>query len=518
MYELDNGPIECLAALSRVLDMANGLGEDKSVLCALFARALAGDAGLSTSEQAAAFQAALLRHLGCTAFAPTEQLLAQDDVRLRRALLHAPSYRAGAPLVALAEANASWLARAGAWLELAADGRQLRARWLSSACDAARLLAADLGCGEPVLGALDEVFEQWDGRGGPAGRAGDAISRPARVAGVAHETLLHWLDGGSAQARERLAAESGRRLDPALAERAARLVTRLDTPDFLALGLRDAAADPLLRLDVPVDRIAAAFGDFADLQSPFLHGHARAVRTLAERMAHSLGLPAPVRGALLLAASLHDIGQVSVPTSLWLQPRPWRPAERERANTHVYVTARSLALARPLANAGRVAAGHHERLDGRGYPTGLAGAGLSAAARLLAVVEQAVGLCEPRPHRPAHSATEAAALLGRQAAGGALDVETVDAAIALITDRPGAATGRGGRPVPELLTERESEVLARLAAGLSNKQIARELGISDRTVQSHAAHVYAKLGVRTRAGATLVAAQRGWVSVAEPGG
>lgn len=512
MYELDNGPLECLAALSLVLDMGNGLGEDKSVLCALFAHQLAGEAGLDAAERAAACHAALLRHLGCTAFAPTEQLLAQDDVRLRHALLLAPSGQAGAPLAALAQANPGWLARASAWLQLATDGRQLRGQWLSSACDAARLLAGEIGCSPATLTALDEVFEQWDGGGGPAAKVADAISRPARVANVAHEAVLFWLAGGSALARERLAAESGRRLDPALALLAASMLDRLDAPGFLPQGLQALATDPQCALTTGLPTVATTFGDFVDLQSPFQQGHARAVRALAERVAEMVGLPAAARDALGLAASLHDLGQVAVPTSLWLQPRPWRPAERERANAHVYLTARTLAQARPLAEAGRIAGGHHEQLNGRGYPAGVGGAGLPIAARILAVAEQACGLREPRPHRPAHANGEAATLLARQAKEGALDGELVDAAIAVFTDGCDGGKGRSGRPPPELLTEREFEVLARLAAGLTNKQIAREMGISDRTVQTHAAHVYAKLGVRTRAGATLVAAQRGWVT------
>jgi HD-GYP domain-containing protein (c-di-GMP phosphodiesterase class II) len=509
MYEIDNGPLECLAALSQALDRGNGLGDDKSVLCAVFARDLADELGLGSGVRRVAGLAALLRHLGCTGFAPSEGLLAQDDIRLRRALMSAPSGQSGSALAALAQANTGWRARAAAGWQLLSEAGSLRAQWLNSACDAARVLAAEIGCPEAVLAALDQVFEQWDGRGGPAALAGEAIHAPARVAGAAHEAVLFWLAGGAGAARERLAAEAGRRLDPVIAARAASLVGRLDQAGYLARGVQALAADPASGLDAPVASVAATFGDFADLQSPFLQGHSRAVAAMAGRLAQALGLPPPVREALGLAAHLHDLGQVAVPTSLWLQPRAWRPAERERANAHVVVTARTLAQARPLAEAGRIAAGHHERLDGQGYPVGAGAAGLGAAARVLAVAEQACGLCEPRPQRPAHAPAAAAAMLARQARDGALDATAVDAAIAVLTGR---AAPRGPGACPELLTEREYEVLVQLGAGLTNKQIARALGISDRTVQTHAVHLYAKLGVRTRAGATLVAVRRGWLA------
>ena len=60
----------------------------------------------------------------------------------------------------------------------------------------------------------------------------------------------------------------------------------------------------------------------------------------------------------------------------------------------------------------------------------------------------------------------------------------------------------GGRPIADL-TEREAEVLALLADGRSNSEIARELGVSLKTVQNHVSHVLAKLQVRDRTQAAL---------------
>jgi DNA-binding NarL/FixJ family response regulator len=64
---------------------------------------------------------------------------------------------------------------------------------------------------------------------------------------------------------------------------------------------------------------------------------------------------------------------------------------------------------------------------------------------------------------------------------------------------------------PEQLTRRESEVLELIARGRSNKRIAVELGISEKTVKTHVGHVLAKLGVADRTQAALLAVQQGWV-------
>ena len=61
------------------------------------------------------------------------------------------------------------------------------------------------------------------------------------------------------------------------------------------------------------------------------------------------------------------------------------------------------------------------------------------------------------------------------------------------------------------MTTRGREGVRWVAVGQTNKQVAAALGISPRTVQHHTIHLYAKLGVDTRAGAALIAARRGWV-------
>jgi DNA-binding NarL/FixJ family response regulator len=74
-----------------------------------------------------------------------------------------------------------------------------------------------------------------------------------------------------------------------------------------------------------------------------------------------------------------------------------------------------------------------------------------------------------------------------------------------------------GRPErPAGLTAREVEVLALLARGQANKQIARQLGVTPKTVSNHIEHVYTKLGVGSRAAATLYATQHGLVGSFEP--
>jgi len=159
-----------------------------------------------------------------------------------------------------------------------------------------------------------------------------------------------------------------------------------------------------------------------------------------------------------------------------------------------------------LAEIGALAGLHHERIDGSGYPRGVHGDGLSLSARVVATADAYHAMCEGRPHRAARGAAEAAAALRDEAVAGRLDGEAVNAVL--------AAAGHRVRHRPALpydLTPREAEILALLARGLSNKEMAQQLSVSARTVSSHVEHTYAKIGVSTRGAAAMFAMRYGLV-------
>ncbi len=142
---------------------------------------------------------------------------------------------------------------------------------------------------------------------------------------------------------------------------------------------------------------------------------------------------------------------------------------------------------------------HHERRDGSGYPFGLAG-DLGRVLGLLAVVvlfDELTAIGDRRED------VDVAAEMAALADAGALDqrdVHTVLEAVGL--DAPRARVDR-----PAGLTEREVDVLGLLAHGLINRQIADALGVWVKTAGAHIEHIYTKVGVRSRAAATLFTLQ-----------
>jgi HD-GYP domain-containing protein (c-di-GMP phosphodiesterase class II) len=386
--------------------------------------------------------------------------------------------------------------------------------WLSTHVTLGSQLAAQLGLGDLAAAAAADAYEQWDGKGVPGRHAGDGISLPARLVQLAAPVEVLARQHGADSVRAVVRRHAGVLYDPALCQA---LLEHLDTVladlDEAASWEAILAAEPSGRQlsGAELDEVLEAMADLADLKSPFFAGHSRGVARLAAEAGRRAGLTEAECTSLRHAGLVHDIGRLGVSNTVWDKPGPLSALERERAHLHPYLTDRMLARVPTLDACRTVAARHHERLDGSGYPGGLTAAALTPADRLLAAADVYHAATEPRPHRPARSDQDAAQELLEEVRAGRLDGVAADAVLEAAGHR---ATPR--RTGPQGLTPREVEVLALLARGLVNKEIGRRLGVSPKTVSRHVEHVYAKIGVGTRAAATLFATQRGLVGSYEP--
>jgi HD-GYP domain-containing protein (c-di-GMP phosphodiesterase class II) len=204
------------------------------------------------------------------------------------------------------------------------------------------------------------------------------------------------------------------------------------------------------------------------------------------------------------AGLVHDLGRLGVSNAIWDKRGPLGAGEWERVRLHPYLTERILGQSPVLAPLGALAAQHHERLDGSGYPRGLSGAALSLPARVLAVADAYRTMREPRPHREALPSDAAADRLRGEARAGRLDADAVEAVLASAGHR---ADRRHSRPAG--LSPREIEILRLVARGLSSREIADRLVLSPKTVRNHTERIYAKTGSGNRVAASLFAVQHG---------
>jgi HD-GYP domain-containing protein (c-di-GMP phosphodiesterase class II) len=355
-------------------------------------------------------------------------------------------------------------------------------------------------------------YERWDGKGWPAALAGAQIPQVARVIQLAEYTEVAHRLGGVDAARALARKRSGSQFDPELAacfcEHADKVLSTLDgTRTWQAV----IDAEPALAVRLAGDDVDAALlavADFVDLKSPYTLGHARAVAGLAADAARHLGRNADEVRILRRAGLVHALGRLGVSNSIWDKPGPLGAGEWERVRMYPYLTERMLHQSVALAPLGEIAVQHRERLDGSGYPRGLAGNAISQPARILAAADAYQSMREARPHREARSPDEAAKELRADVRAGRLEGPSVEAVLGAAGHRP--ARRREG---PAGLTERELDVLALLARGLSSKEIAARLTITPKTARNHTEHIYAKIGTSNRASASLFAMRHGLLVV-----
>ena len=497
---------ELVATISLGTDLGLGQPMEHVLRHTLLSLRMAELLELDVAERNVAYYSGLLCWVGCHTDAYEQAKWFGDDIAAKRDSFR---YDQGKPTQALAYAwrsvgaGQSPLAKARLWATLPLAARQnalvdLRNHWM-----AADELTQRLGLGDDVRQSLKESFERWDGKGA-AGASGDEVRLTSRLVILADVVTAFYTSGGLEAAVTVARHRAGTHFDPDLVELFCRhsgeLMAGLDQASSWDEVLE---AEPSLRRTLSeseLDDALRAMGDFADIKSPFTIGHSTSVADLAWAASAALDQPEEERVAVRRAAWVHDIGRLGVPNSIWDKPGPLNRSETERVHLHPYLTERMLAGTPVLARLGAIAVQHHERLDGSGYPRGLVGAATTTSGRILAAADSYATLTEPRPHRPAMSGADAAAMLRQRVSASQLDADATGA----VLEAAGHRAPRR-REWPAALTAREVEVLRLLARGLSNKQIAEQLTISHKTAGSHVEHIYTKTGVRNRAGVALFA-------------
>ena len=173
-------------------------------------------------------------------------------------------------------------------------------------------------------------------------------------------------------------------------------------------------------------------------RNPQLGTHLNEVTRLCEAVGRTLDLPDDQMNHLLHAAALHDVGKAAIPEAILEKPGPLDDDEWAYIRRHTIMGQRILAAAPALAPAANLVRSSHERMDGRGYPDGLAGDQIPLGARIIAVCDAYDAMTADRPYRTAMS-TEVALSELHACAASQFDPAVVDALIGVITRRRDAA-------------------------------------------------------------------------------
>jgi PAS domain S-box-containing protein len=171
-----------------------------------------------------------------------------------------------------------------------------------------------------------------------------------------------------------------------------------------------------------------------EARDPYTAGHQSRVSNLVQSIALEMGLPEDRIEGLRLAASIHDLGKVSVPAEILTKPNKLLAIEFELIKIHAqagYDILKDIEFPWPIA---RIVLEHHERMDGSGYPNRLSGDQMLVESRILAVADVVEAMASYRPSRPALGIDAALAEIEKNR-GILYDSEVVDSCLRLFREK-----------------------------------------------------------------------------------
>jgi len=384
---------------------------------------------------------------------------------------------------------------------------------VSAHCEVGEMFARRLGLPVTVQQAIRFSWERWDGKGMAYGLHGAQTPVAARVLHLAQVVQAAHSFGGPAAARAIVTERRATDFDPELVGPFVEISAR---EGFWDIPESESAQDAVLAMKPPcpcdrldasqVDAVCEVLADFADMKSRSIWNHSLLVAETAAAVAQRLGLPASETARIRRAALVHDLGKAAVPVGILEKRKSLTMEEWERFRLHPYYTERALSRVEPLRELAADAGAHHEHVDGSGYHRQLGRDRIPLGGRILAVADQFAilsrGQHDPDPTR---ALEEMHPLVGSQ-----LDRDCFDALLASQGgSSPSARTLRA--KTAGSLTDREVEVLRLLCRGSSNREIAKTLVVSGKTVEHHLEHIYNKLDVTSRTAASVFALQHGLV-------
>jgi HD-GYP domain-containing protein (c-di-GMP phosphodiesterase class II) len=402
---------ELLAELSYALDLAEGQAAGHSLRSCLLGMTLAERAGVGPGARSDLYYAHLLKDAGCSSNASRiAALLEADDQAVKRALkltdwtrFH-DRLRYASRVVAPTAPAGERLKR----LTMLARRPDTQSVFVRLRCER----AAGLGFPDATSEAIRCLDEHWDGKGHPEGLRGERIPRAARIMCLAQTVDVFMTAQGVQGALDVARERRGTWFEPAL-------VDLLDAQMLRALPVVAEELEAAVTAHEP---------GLIDAKSPSTAGHSHRVAALVVAAARRLGDPAS--SDVERAALLHDIGKLSLSSRLLDKPGRLTAPEWAAVRAHPLHTERLLNRVAPLRPVAAIAAAHHERLDGSGYPHGLRGDDLGLPARLLAVADVYEAITAARPYRAPLPPVAASAHLRDEARSGRLDEDCVEALIA----------------------------------------------------------------------------------------
>ncbi|MEO7815462.1 MAG: HD domain-containing phosphohydrolase [Sphingomicrobium sp.] len=421
---------ELVGAFSYALDLTEGQPAGHGVRSCWIGSHIGKELGLGAAERSDLYYAILLKDLGCSSNAARICELYEADDRAFKQGFKTVGTGLAATLhfvISKTAPSAPLHKRAAAVGRIFKNGDSIAQEMILSRCTRGADIARSLRFSDAVCDGIYRLDEHWDGSGRPGRLRGKAIPQFAQIALLAQIADVFHTHAGQQAAIDEVSRRAGTWLDPELCAAFARTAadplfwSGLASPmiDIRLLALAPAGQAVAVDDDY-LDDIAAAFGQVIDAKSPFTAGHSTRVAELAAQIGEQMGMLPARRRWLYRAALLHDVGKLGVSNNILDKPGSLDEREWEAMRSHASHTQAILGRISALADIAPIAAAHHERLDGTGYPLQLDDTQITRETRIITLCDFYDALTSDRPYRAAMSHDEALAIMTAES-GKAID-------------------------------------------------------------------------------------------------
>ena len=412
---------ELIGAFSYALDITEGQPAGHCLHACWIGSHIGRALGLSPQDREDLYYTLLLKDLGCSSNAARICELYEADDRAFKQGYKTVGTGLAATIHFIASRTAkaaSFPRRVGVIGHILKNGDKIAQELIVARCTRGADIARTLQFPDAVSNGIYHLDEHWDGSGRPDHLRGDAIPLASRIALLAQVADVFHTHAGRNAAIDELKRRSANWLDPVLVK----AFESVATDEQFWIGLKSPFLEQRVLALAPtenarevdddyLDDIAAAFGKVIDAKSHFTAGHSARVADLAGRIGASMGILPSRRRWLYRAALLHDIGKLGVSNSVLDKPGPLNEREWVIMREHAAHTQAILGRVGVLADMAPIAAAHHERIDGSGYPLGLKDDQIRRETRIITVCDYFDALSSDRPYRGAMSRSETLAII-----------------------------------------------------------------------------------------------------------
>ncbi|WP_417553479.1 HD-GYP domain-containing protein [Marinomonas fungiae] len=402
---------ELMLALTTALDMTEGQPPEHCIRCCWIGMHLGKKLGLSDLELHDLFYTLLLKDAGCSSNAARIcELYLTDDRAFKKDFKTVGTSISSVINFVIRNAGKgqNWLSRISTTIDILKNGTDYAQELIQTRCTRGAEVARELRFSEDVAAGISSLDEHWDGSGRPLQLREESIPLYARIALLAQVADVFQIEHDIQAALKEVKHRSGTWFDPKLVDEFEGLVSDekflkgLNDPEIshhvMALG---PAQTHVLLDNEYFDCIVSTFGKIVDAKSPYTADHSQRVGVYSALIAEQLNLSELECTWVKRAALLHDIGKLGVSNQVLDKPgkldqAEWLEVQQHAANTEVI-----LEKITPLKSLARVAASHHEKLDGTGYPRGLSSADIPLITRIITTADIFDAISAERPYRAA---------------------------------------------------------------------------------------------------------------------